>query len=83
MQVVKKWDRTEKIYAALMYLCEALAVLTAACFMATRDIFIGIGAIVFITLTATWHMMLLVYHRTRLILETLTALKEKRDESPR
>jgi hypothetical protein len=68
---MRKWDRIEKIYATLMYSTEALAILSIAEFIASKDIYIGMIAIILTILTATFHLMLLTYHRTRLILENL------------
>jgi len=66
-----KWDRIEKIYATLMYSTEALAILSIAEFIISKDIYIGIIAIILTILTATLHLMLLTYHRTRQILENI------------
>lgn len=72
-----KWDRVEKVYAAIMYVTETLAVLSIVGFIAYRDPYIGIVAVMLAILTATLHLMLLTYHRTRLILENLTAINNK------
>jgi len=77
-----KWDRVEKVYAAMMYLTEALAVLSIVGFIAYRDAYIGIVAVMLTVLTATLHLMLLTYHRTRLILENFIAMNnENRTEN--
>jgi hypothetical protein len=68
---MRKWDRIEKIYATLMYSTEALAILSIAEFISSKDIYIGIIAIILTILTATFHLMLLTYHRTRQILENI------------
>jgi hypothetical protein len=72
-----KWDRIEKVYAAIMYVTETLAVLSMVGFIAYRDPYIGIVAVMLTILTATLHLMLLTYHRTRLILENLTTINNK------
>jgi hypothetical protein len=72
-----KWDRVEKVYVAMMYATEILAVLSIAGFIAYRDPYIGIAAVILTVITATLHLMLLTYHRTRLILENLTAINNK------
>jgi hypothetical protein len=66
-----KWDKMEKIYAVLMYVTEALAILSIVFFMVYRDVYTGIMATIFTILTTGLHIMLLVYHRTRLILELI------------
>jgi len=68
------WNNTEKTYAFMMYLSEGLAVLSMILFALYRDLFVGIIAVVFAVLTATLHLMLLTYHRTRIIMETLEAI---------
>jgi len=75
--VSAKWDRVEKVYVAMIYATEALTVLSIAGFIAYRDPYIGIVAVILTVLTATLHLMLLTYHRTRLILENLTAINNK------
>jgi hypothetical protein len=72
-----KWDRVEKVYVAMIYATEALAVLSIAGFIAYRDPYIGIVAVILTVLTATLHLMLLTYHRTRLILENITSINNK------
>ncbi|RLI28622.1 hypothetical protein DRO58_01750 [Candidatus Bathyarchaeota archaeon] len=69
-----RWDGAEKTYAFMMYLSEGLAVVSIILFALYRDLFVGIVAVVFAVLTATLHLMLLTYHRTRMILETLEAI---------
>jgi len=69
-----RWDGAEKTYAFMMYLSEGLAVLSIILFALYRDLFVGIVAVVFAVLTATLHLMLLTYHRTRIIMETLEAI---------
>jgi len=69
-----RWDGAEKTYAFMMYLSEGLAVVSIILFALYRDLFVGIVAVVFAVLTATLHLMLLTYHRTRIIMETLEAI---------
>ena len=69
-----RWDGAEKTYAFMMYLSEGLAVVSIILFALYRDLFVGIIAVVFAVLTATLHLMLLTYHRTRIIMETLEAI---------
>jgi len=66
-----KWDKMEKIYGLLMYSTEGLAVLTIFLYLLKNDVRLGIMAIIFTVLTATCHILLLIYHRTRKILEKL------------
>ena len=68
------WNNTEKTYARMMYPSEGLAVLSMILFALSRALFVGIIAVVFDVLTATLHLMLLTYHRTRIIMETLEAI---------
>jgi hypothetical protein len=72
-----KWDRVEKVYATMMYLTEALAISSIVGFIIYRDVYIGIVAVMLTLTTATFHLMFLTYHRTRLILENLTAINNK------
>jgi hypothetical protein len=72
-----KWDKIEKVYAATMYATETLAILSIAGFIAYKDPYIGIVAVMLTVLTATPHLTLLTYHRTRLIMENLTTINNK------
>jgi hypothetical protein len=74
-----KWDRVEKVYATMMYLTEALAISSIVGFIIYRDVYIGIVAVMLTLATATFHLMLLTYHRTRLILENFTAINNKNE----
>jgi len=65
-----RWDRTEKIYAAIMYSTEALAVISIIAFAFYREFAYGLIAVVATVTTAACHLMLLVYHRTKVILES-------------
>ena len=64
-----RWDRTEKVYAAIMYSTEILAVISITAFAFTREFAYGLIAVIATVATAACHLMLLVYHRTRVILE--------------
>jgi len=66
-----KWDKYEKMYAAFMYVTEALAVLSFIAMAFHPDLIMsikfGIAAVILTIVSATFHVLLLVYSRTKVI----------------
>jgi len=66
-----QWDRVEKKYGLCMYFTEALTVLCLILYFLSRDIFIGVLAVLLTVCTATFHIMLQNYSLTRRVVELL------------
>jgi len=79
----REWDRVEKTYAVLMYLCEAAAVACILAYVFTWDIRVAVCGMVFTVVSCTLHVMLLVYNRTRTIIELLrgASVRDKRPDN--
>ena len=66
-----RWDKVEKKYGLCMYFTEALTIFCLVFYFLSRDIFIGVLAVLLAVCTATFHILLQNYSLNRRVVELL------------